>query len=319
MTGKDTQGLVRAGELFGEIVPGFKQTSPVQLRLVEAGSDIRQRPPEDIAYQHTVLCQTSLPYRSTPLRAWERRNGKVILFIEAGSALDPVKEQYVELPLPFGPKARLILLYLNTAAIRTQSRVIDAGNSMTGFIRQLQNGREPNGDEIRKFQNQLRALAKARINLGIIGEQRALDGKLDVVDNFDIWFSKNRDQRVLWTSVVELSEKYFDTLVKHAVPLDPRAIAALSHSSLALDLYSWLAQRLHRIGPKPELVPWTNLREQLGDSYKEIRMLRRKVIKALKDVSTQYPEALFDANEKGLLLKNSPPPVRRKLIQAAGG
>jgi hypothetical protein len=225
----------------------------------------------------------------------------------------------VELPLPFGPKARLILLYLNTAAIRTQSRIIEAENSMTAFIRQLQNGREPNGAEVRKFQQQLRALAKAHINLGIIGEQRALDGKMDVVDSFDVWFSKNPAQKVLWTSTVELSEKYFNTLVKHAVPLDPRAIAALSHSSLALDLYSWLAQRLHRVGAKAELVTWTNLQEQLGDTYKELRMLRRIVLKALKDVLTQYPEARFEANEKGLLLRNSPPPVRRKLVQVAGG
>jgi hypothetical protein len=315
---KRQEGLSRAGDLFRDI-PQLRPPSHVENRIIDMASEIKERPPEDIAYQHTVLCQTSLPYRSTASRTWERRNGKVILFIEAASALDPKKEQYVELPLPFGPKARLILLYLNTAAIRTQSRIIDAEDSMTAFIRQLQGGRDPNGEEIRKFQQQLRSLAKARINLGVIGEQRILDGKLDVVESFDVWFSKNPDQRVLWTSIVELSEKYFNTLVRHAVPLDPRAIAALSHSSLALDLYSWLAQRLHRVGSKAELVPWANLQEQLGDTYKEIRMLRRNVLKALKDVITQYPEAQFEPNEKGLLLRNSPPPVRRKLIQAGIG
>jgi hypothetical protein len=220
--------------------------------------------------------------------------------------------------LPFGPKARLILLYLNTAAIRTQSRIIDAENSMTAFIRELQNGREPNGDEIRKFQAQLRALAKARINLGVLGDQRSYDGKLDVVDSFDIWFSKNPHQRVLWTSTVELSQKYFDTLINHAVPLDPRAIAALSHSSLALDLYSWMAQRLHRIGTRAELVTWVNLQEQLGDTYREIRMLRRNVNKALLDVKIVYPEAKFDSDQRGITLWNSPPPVRKKLVQISG-
>ena len=48
-------------------------------------------------------------------------------------------------------------------------------------------------------------------------------------------------------------------------------------------------------------------------------MLRRNMLKALKDVVTQYPEAQFEPNEKGLLLRNSPPPVRRKLIQAGIG
>jgi hypothetical protein len=37
-------------------------------------------------------------------------------------------------------------------------------------------------------------------------------------------------------------------------------IAALSHSALALDIYAWLAQRLHRIPPgKPQRVSWEAL------------------------------------------------------------
>jgi hypothetical protein len=321
-TKDDRQGkLVSAAEIVPSLPAKLRREltlSRVGQKLLSASVNIRQTPPEDIAYQHTVLCQTSMPYRSTSARTWTRRNGKVILHMEAGSGLDPVNEKYIELPLPYGPKARLILLYLNTAAIRTQSRVIEAEGSMTSFIRELQSGREPNGDEIKKFQQQLRALAKARINLGVVDSQRSLDGKLDIVESFDVWFSKDTRQRVLWTSTVELSQKYFDTLIKHAVPLDPRGIAALSHSALALDLYTWLAQRLHRIGNKPELATWANLQEQLGDSYKEIRMLRRAVNNALADVKTQYPDAHFETDQRGITLFNSPPPVRRKLVQIAG-
>jgi hypothetical protein len=56
--------------------------------------------------------------------------------------------------------------------------VIEAEGSMTSFIRELQNGREPNGDEIKKFQQQLRALAKARINLGVVDNQRSLASRM---------------------------------------------------------------------------------------------------------------------------------------------
>lgn len=51
----------------------------------------------------------------------------------------------------------------------------------------------------------------------------------------------------LWTSTIHLNGKYFASLKKHAVPLDERALAALSHSAMALDIYAWLAQRLHRV------------------------------------------------------------------------
>ena len=70
---------------------------------------------------------------------------------------------------------------------------------------------------------------------------------------------------MLWPSVVRLSQEYFESLASHAVPLDERAIAALANSPVALDVYAWLAQRLHRI-PKNKLqqVSWPALYEQFG-------------------------------------------------------
>jgi hypothetical protein len=70
---------------------------------------------------------------------------------------------------------------------------------------------------------------------------------------------------VLWPSTVEFSLRYFESLVQHAVPLDEEAVARLSHSAMALDVYTWLAQRLHRVNPaKPAFVPWVSLWEQFG-------------------------------------------------------
>jgi hypothetical protein len=40
-----------------------------------------------------------------------------------------------------------------------------------------------------------------------------------------------------------LSLDYWESLKAHAVPLDEGHIARLSHSALALDIYSWLANR----------------------------------------------------------------------------
>jgi hypothetical protein len=39
----------------------------------------------------------------------------------------------------------------------------------------------------------------------------------------------------------------------------------LAHSALALDIYCWLAQRLHRIpADKPQLISWSALYDQFG-------------------------------------------------------
>ena len=99
-----------------------------------------------------------------------------------------------------------------------------------------------------------------------------------IVSGFDLWFPKDDRQRVLWPSTVSLSHDYFESLQRHAVPLDERALAALSHSAMALDLYAWLAQRLHRI-PKPhrQLVPWVALKDQFGQGYGAMCKFRAEV------------------------------------------
>ena len=40
-----------------------------------------------------------------------------------------------------------------------------------------------------------------------------------IVTAFDLWFPKDRRQRVLWPSTVPLSSDYFQSLQRHAVPL----------------------------------------------------------------------------------------------------
>ena len=69
--------------------------SPIKRRLVDAYATMLADPAEDIGYQHTLLCQTSLPYRQPPteIRRWERRNGRAILEIEAGRAYNPQGRQ----------------------------------------------------------------------------------------------------------------------------------------------------------------------------------------------------------------------------------
>jgi len=146
----------------------------VQKRAMESSIDIALYPPEDIAYQHTVFCQTCLPYRNPgdEVRVWERKQGQVLLRVEAGAALNPETDSFIELGLPFGPKSRLILSHLNSEAIKTGSPVIEVEKHFTGFVKRLidplKSGRSsPNGREINIFKTQLSALAASSIRLGI--------------------------------------------------------------------------------------------------------------------------------------------------------
>lgn len=87
----------------------------------------------EVLYQHSVLCQTCLPYRDPgdEVRLWSRRNGYVKLELQAGRAYDGRVGDFVDVGLPFGPKPRLVLYHLNAEALRTQSPVLELKDSLT--------------------------------------------------------------------------------------------------------------------------------------------------------------------------------------------
>jgi hypothetical protein len=59
--------------------------------------------------------------------------------------------------------------------------------------------------------------------------------------------------------------------------------ATSTHSALDLDIYAWLAQRLHRIPKgKPQTITWQALKSQFGPDYDRLRKFREKFVLALK-------------------------------------
>ena len=293
-------------------LPAVRKPSRIAARLIDASAAIAQDDPADVWFQHTILCQTALPYRDPGdgQREWEQRQGRAALFIEAGTAIHPRTGERLRLGLPFGPKPRLILSYLNTEALRTGQADIDVENSLTAFVGRLR--LDPNGHTIRTVKDQLARLAAAKVSLNFItAEDMSANFNAPIVSRFDLWFAKDHRQRVLWPATVRLSLDYFESLQRHAVPLDERALRALSHSATGLDVYSWLAQRLHRVDPcKPQFIPWTALKDQFGRHYAAMFKFRQVFRHTLAQVLLEYRGARVELDGRGMTLRNSPPPVK---------
>jgi len=104
-------------------------------------------------------------------------------------------------------------------------------------------------------------------------------------------------------------------LREFAVPMDPRALAALRHSALALDVYTWLAHRLHRVNSiSGNRLSWENLREQFGQEYNDPKNFKKEMTKALRTVLSVYPDARVEDVAGGLLLLPSPAPIRKTMV-----
>lgn len=304
-------------DLFDDLSAGQAGLTPVKRRRIESSIDIYESPAERIVYQHTVLCQTALPYQNPGdhVRRWERQQGAVALEVDAGRARNPHTRRYEDVGLPYGSRPRLILAHLNREALLRGCPRIEVEDSLTAFMRRIQQA-DPNGREIRRFKDQLSRLAAASVRMAVdLSEDHAFQVDTKIVDVLDLWLVKDERQRVLWPSVVELSPRYFDSLARHAVPLDERAIGALANSALALDVYSWLAQRLHRISvARPQRITWVALHEQFGQGYQHIRQFRAALLRVLALVRTQYQAARVEADGGGFELRNSPPPIASRLV-----
>lgn len=272
---------------------------------------------EDAVFQHSVFCQSFLPYRDAgeELSLWEHQQGRVSINIQTIKQKHPLTGEFLNLGLPFGTKARLILAYLNTQAVKTGNPVIDVETSLSAFIDAM--GLSKKGKNFTEVKNQLARIAASVITLNYLtDEQRMLNIRFSLVKKYDLWFPKEDNQRVLWTSHIELTNDYFSELVKHAIPLDIRALGALKNNAMAIDVYSWLAQRLHRIPKgKPQFVAWQNLKDQFGQGYRRIYDFKSVFRDTLKLVWTQYPDMrLTEELNKGFWLEHSAPPIEKKTI-----
>lgn len=291
--------------------------SPTKKRLIENSVAVYQSLPEktDVSYQHKVLAQTCLPYRNPKgLEKWERYNGDTGMLIRSMEVINPKKKESIIPGLPDGLKARILMIYLNQQAVLNDSPVIDVEHNMTAFLKRV-HGASLNGREIKAYKEQMTRLASCHFSfaISVTDEQTIQDPGGRIVGAFDLWFPKDENQKVLWSSQIRLSDEYFKTLKNHLVPLDERAVKALSHSAMGLDIYTWLAQRLHRIPEgKKQFVSWKNLKDQFGHGYGRIDNFKRVFRDTLNTVLTQYPTASMAVQEdknKGYDLYSAMPPV----------
>jgi len=205
--------------------------------------------------------------------------------------------------VPYGPKARLILIHLQTEGMK--SRTVNLGVSFSAFMRSL--GLAVTGGKrgtIGAVREQSLRIAQCRFSMQWSGDQsggaRHVVANTQIVDRLELWSADRQG----WCETVELSEQFHAHLREHAVPLDRRGLAHLSANSLGLDLYALFAYRLPRLEREVHL-RWTVLLEQIGAAEKTTNTLAQRIREVMPDVMTAYPHAKVEVTAHGLLLKPS--------------
>jgi hypothetical protein len=291
---------------------------PEQRALVDIAAEVLSDDAGRIGITYTGFCLTGLPHKRLPDdAAWEKRGHKVTLLVEPGrTKAGASKASYIG--VPYGARARMILLYLQTQAIRTGSREVELGRSMRDWLGRM--GLAWGGETGKALKEQAARIAACHLRFSWEGD--SADGwvKGGFVRSGLRFHTRPEDNRQasLWEDRVVLDEVFYDALRKHPVPLREAALCELADRSASLDLYIWLAYRLHTL-KVPTPIRWAALQDQFGAHYSLPNNFRRDFRRALAPAVAAYPEARVEfEDEAGLILYPSRPPVARRLVAVGG-
>lgn len=328
LAGKTPTGAALNGDILRKLIAsghvlwlgddrGSSQREPAHQRIpriVGRIAEIELDPPDKVDFLHAVLCQVGMPRRKVEGRSFTRTSGAVSIKIDAGELWDG--RAWRAQPLPYGTRPRLVMVHISSQAVRKQSREIEIGHSIRGFLEEL--GIGTSGGRTGPFaalKNQMMALAACRMAIGMTAGARIATIDAKPIEKFEAWMHPTGAQRTIWPGTLVLSQRFYETLIAQAVPLDNRALSVLKHSALALDTYTWLAHRLCRINRAAGVkVSWANLQDQFGQEYADRKDFKKEFSRAMRLALVVYPAARVSDEAGGIRLYSSPPPVPKTQI-----
>ena len=297
--------LVPIGEVIGELdvpVPAIRDNSPQAHRGFTVADQVNQlvsasEAAPDRGFMARTMALCSLP-RSNPgnREKYVRTNGPYTLVMTAGH---PYK-------LPFGHLPRLLMAWISTEAVQTQSRELILGDSLSDFMREL-GIYSSDGKAYTRLRNQMERLFNASVRLIYEDEHGKQFVSSAIADRGEFWWDPKRpNERVLWNSKIRLGEDFFNEIINHPVPLDMNTLTAMKRSPLGLDLYMWVAYRTFSL-KRPLRLSWKRIYQQFGvnpekaDDKRPVDYFRTDCLRELKKIKLAWPELNY-ATAPGLLI-----------------
>ena len=305
--------LVPLGEVIADLdgpVKAIREASPQARHHFTRADQVNQlvgasEADPDRGFMARMMALCSLP-RTNPGNRFRyvRRNGPYKLIMSATG----------DHKLPFGNLPRLILAWLSTEAVCTQNREIVLGRSLAEFMREL--GIYSSGGVVQiRLRNQMRRLFGCTVQLTYKDANVERFVNSPIAESGEYWWNPQRpDQPSLWDSKIELSEKFFQEIISHPVPIDMNTLAALKRCSLGLDLYLWLVYRTFALRA-PQRLTWKQLYCQFGPTpnsaatHDAVQNFRRRILREMKKIKLAWKELNYSTAPGVLILHPSTPAI----------
>ncbi|MEI7607672.1 MAG: replication protein RepA [Rhodospirillaceae bacterium] len=315
--------------LFGSEEARRQAKTPKELQLLDAAQAALSDDGSAVSFLHRGFCHCGLPLRKRDDAAdWTRTDG-IFSFTVTGSTVS-VAGQKQFIGLPYGPKARLLSVYLASEVKnprrRSDDRTIHFGR-ISEWLREagVRPSTGPHGS-IQATKEQLVRLAFANFTMTLAraGEktwfhsEKLIESGCLAEDDLGA-FERGEYGKLSWPDHLTLTHNAHERMSTQAIPIATQRLQAISHSAAAIDFFVWLSYRLPRIPAGDDiLVTWSSLCSQFGET-RYASDFRRAYHDSLKLALSAYPEANVDITEEGLVLRHSDPSVPRRTLVAVGG
>lgn len=289
----------------------LKAENKTQRLAVDAAAQVLAEEETRLGITHAGFAMTSLPHKRTEEAFWKRQGHRTTLLIESGRGREGGL-----IGVPYGSIARLILLYLQTEAVRTGSPEIELGRSMKAWMVRM--SLSAGGKTYQLVAEQARRISACRLTFftDLANAELRSNGAF-VQSSISMAGLSDDSQSALWQDRVRLDEGFWKSLRDHPVPVREEALKAIGTRSLAIDVYIWLAYRLHSLN-KPTPITWAAIHAQFGAGFRLVRQIKPTFLDALQLALAVYPEARVDIERQGVVLHPSSPAVPRQEARRLG-
>lgn len=263
---------------------------------------------QKLFYWSPLFAQICLPHRKVNGTIWKVESQKYALKMSSGYEL------------PYGCFPRLLLSYITTQIIKTETPEINLGENQNQFLEKL--GLKKDGRTIQRFNQQALNLFRSTIEIETKPEAGIRDSKggrgnlfewIHISDRCTFWENIEENNKRKWLGKLYVNINFFNFVKSNGgIPFNFHRYASLTKSSMAMDLYIWLPYRLFILQQQKQhsvSLQFSLLQQQFDPhSSMELRNFKIKLLNCLSMVMPLYPDfydnvKLSGDNKKLILTK----------------
>lgn len=291
----------------------------------------------DISFLSRNFCLCGLPLRkqierdkktrraiepAKEISVFSRKDERFALSI-ASVPFDTADIGMIQFGLPYGPRARLLILWMTTTARQTGNRWLEIGR-IDDWLESC--GITPHPDSAAMVKDQLIRLAFTIFTMSLkvdgaksmsfFNQDKLIDSAVFSSEDIPHYLEGNL-AKVRFPLGIQLSQQAYTKFTGNdVIPISTEALRKISSNAMAIDLFVYFSYRLPLLSPgESELLTWQKLSNQFGNKEPKSRF-RQVFDPSIERALNAYQGANVSITDEGLVLRYSDPAESSKMFIA---